>query len=230
MRIAVASQGTSLDAWVGIHMASCSQFLLVDSDSLDVVIVSIPSEQVLAGRLSPALIRALVGQGVSVVVTGSLADPCRQALTALGIETVAGAPRMTVREAVEHYAQSGSAGVLSYQPVAEQIAVASDGPDLDARLHSGDEPCSAFVLVDAQTMAYRVVEVTPGDSLEETSVNAVRASARNGATVVITAGIRPACCAALRALGITVVIGQGQMTVRDAVELYRQGKLRTSPY
>ena len=72
--------------------------------------------------------------------------------------------------------------------------------------------------------------VEPGESIARTSVNAVRAAARSGATVVITSQMRPACCAALRALAIVVALADPAMTVRQAVEAYQRGALESPPY
>jgi predicted Fe-Mo cluster-binding NifX family protein len=85
------------------------------------------------------------------------------------------------------------------------------------------------LIVNPQTMSFDVVTVQPGDSLEQTSVNAVRAAAKSGATVVITPQIRPACCTALNALAITVVLAEKELTVREAVLAYERGELAPPP-
>jgi predicted Fe-Mo cluster-binding NifX family protein len=79
-------------------------------------------------------------------------------------------------------------------------------------------------------MAFEVVRVESADSPAQASVNAVRAAARNGATVVITPQIRPACCAALRALAISVALADENLTVRQAVAAYQRGELEQPPY
>jgi predicted Fe-Mo cluster-binding NifX family protein len=79
-------------------------------------------------------------------------------------------------------------------------------------------------------MEFEIVDVEPGDSLEQTSVNAVRAAARAGATVVITPQIRPACCTALRALSIDVALGAPDMTVQQAIEAYQRDELQSPPH
>ena len=86
------------------------------------------------------------------------------------------------REAIELYKSQGAPAVAAYRPAPARIAVASHGAGLDASLTHEGEPCTSFVLVDPQTMASRVVEVEQGDTPEQTSVNAVRAAARSGAT------------------------------------------------
>jgi predicted Fe-Mo cluster-binding NifX family protein len=79
-------------------------------------------------------------------------------------------------------------------------------------------------------MDVQVVQVEPADSLDQASVHAVRAAAKSGATVVITPEIRPACCTALRALAIQVVLADETLVVREAVEAYRRGELAAPAY
>ena len=123
-----------------------------------------------------------------------------------------------------------TAGADEYQLPSERVAVATHGEDLEACLSPKDEPCTSFVIVDAETMRIEVVKVEPSESFEQASVNAVRAAARNGATVVITPGIRPECCVALRALGIGVIIADEELTVREAMEKFRRGELEPASF
>jgi predicted Fe-Mo cluster-binding NifX family protein len=230
MKIAVASMGTSLDAWAGASFGTCSQFIIVDAETMDSIVIAVPPEQQDPSRISLYAIRALATHGVDAVVCGRIKDPCREALFALGVEVVEGIERVTVRHAVETYRAQGAPGLAAYEPPPVRIAVASHGTDLEATLAPRGEPCTSFVLVDPQTLHYELVEVEQGETPVQTSVNAVRAAARNGATVVITPEIRPACCAALRALSIIVALAGPQMTVQEAVRAYQRGELETPPY
>ena len=143
---------------------------------------------------------------------------------------VEGVERITVREAVSRYITGGRQEIAAYASPALKIAVASHGGDLEARLSPKGEVCTSFVLVDPATMTFETVRVEPGDSPEHASVNAVRAAAKSGASVVITPAIRPACCTALRALAIAVALADESLTVRDAIEAYRRDELIPAPY
>ncbi len=230
MKIAVSSMGTSLDAWTGTPFGICPQFIVVATESRDTLVIAVPADERDPEHVSLYAIRALANQGVQVVLTGQVKDICRQAMRSLGIDVVEAMPRMTVREAIERYTSEGAEAVAAYEPLPSRIAVASHGADLDATLTDRDEPCTSFLLVNPQTMAFDVVPVEPGEPPERTSVNAVRAAARSGATVVITPQVRPACCAALRALAIAVALADPAMTVRQAVQAYQQGELESPPY
>jgi predicted Fe-Mo cluster-binding NifX family protein len=151
----------------------------------------------------------------------------------LGMQVISGIERLTVRQAVEMYTTSGHVALAEYQPPPVKIAVASHGDDLEATLSHKDEPCTSFVLVDASrepAWTFEVIRVEPADSIERASVNAVRAAARSGATVVITPQIRPACCTALNALAITVALADPGLTVREAVNKYLAGELESPPH
>ena len=225
MRVAVSSSGSSLDAWVGGPFGTCSQFLVVDTETMEYLTISVPAEQLDPNNVSLPAIRALARQDVGVVITGRIKDICRQTMANLGIEVIDGAEGMTVREAVSLYTSGGSRAVAEFTPPPAKIAVASHGDSLDATLSPKGEVCTSFVLVNPETMESEVVRVAAADSPAQASVNAVRAAARSGATVVITPEIRPACCTALRALAITVVLADENLTVREAVEAYRRDEL-----
>jgi predicted Fe-Mo cluster-binding NifX family protein len=148
----------------------------------------------------------------------------------LGMELISGIEGMTVRQAVELYTTQGQHALAHYQPPPSKIAVASHGDGLDATLSHKGEPCTSFVLVSPQNWTFEVVRVAPADSIARASVNAVRAAAQSGATVVITPEIRPACCTALRTLAITVALADPKLTVREAVNKYLAGELESPPY
>lgn len=230
MKIAVASLGTSLDAWTGIPFGVCTRFLVVDTETMDFVVVSVPQDELEPSRVSLAAIRALVKQDAGCVMVGHIKDLCRQALANLGIEVIDGVEGITVREAIELYATGGAKSVKSFERPQVKIAVASHGDNLDATLSQQGEPCTSFVLVDPESWDFQVVRVESADSPTQASVNAVRAAARSGATVVITPEIRPACCTALSALAITVALADQDLTVREAVQAYQRGELASPAY
>jgi predicted Fe-Mo cluster-binding NifX family protein len=73
------------------------------------------------------------------------------------------------------------------------------------------------------------VQIEPSETEKKVHVEAIRAVARSGATVLITPQIRPECCLALQALAIEVYIAPEGITVQKAIELYEAGKLEPSP-
>jgi predicted Fe-Mo cluster-binding NifX family protein len=230
MLVAVSSLGNSLDAWAGIPFGTCSQFLVVDTDTMEFVVLSIPPEHQDPTKVSLYAIRAIAKFGAQVVITGVIKRVCKETMQSLGMEVIDKVGRMTVRQALELYTTGGPEAIVAYQPPAEKIAVASHGATLDAQVAAEDEPCTSFVLVDPETKHCEVVDVELAETVVQASVNAVRAAARAGATVVITPGTRPECCLALRSLAITVIVASPGITVREAVEKYQRGELPHAPY
>jgi predicted Fe-Mo cluster-binding NifX family protein len=85
--------------------------------------------------------------------------------------------------------------------------------------------CTRFLLVDPDSLEYTVVAVTPKASLEDLSVEAIRAVVTRGATVVITPRVQPQCCRVLFQMGVDVAICAPGISVRQAIEEFKAGKL-----
>ena len=230
MQIAVSSLGTSLDSWAGIPFGVCSQFLIVDTETMEFLVVSVPQQEQDPNKISLHAIRAIARQGAQVVIAGYIKDVCRQTLVNLGIEVIEKVERITVREAVDRYVAGGREEVEAFEPLPEKIAVASHGSSLDDTLSPDGEPCTSFLLVNPQDMSTETVHFSPADTLREFSINAVRAVARAGSNVVIAPSMRSECCSALRSLAIVVVLADEKMTVREAVEKYLRGELSSPSY
>ena len=230
MQIAVSSLGTSLDSWAGIPFGVCSQFLIVDTETMEFLVVSVPQQEQDPNKISLHAIRAIARQGAQVVIAGYIKDVCRQTLVNLGIEVIENIERIAVREAVLRYVAGGREEVEAFEPRPAKIAVATHGSTLDATLSPEGEPCTSFILVEPESMSFEVVQVPPAESLLEASIGAVRAAARAGANVVITPSMQPECCTALRALAVVVALADEGMTVREAVQKYLRGELSSPSY
>jgi len=225
MKVAVASLGTVPEAWVGIQFGMCSQFLVFDLDTMEYVVVSVPPHLDSPERVSLAAIRAVAGQGVTAVITGRIKDACRQVLLDLGIEVIDGVEGMTVEEAIARYKAAGLQTPAARTGVRTRVAVVSQGEGLEAPLGLRFGTCSFFVLVDPATLEWEVVRVEPDGPTREVNLQGIRAVVRSGADVLITPHIHPECCRALQALAVTVYLAPEGLTVREALERYRQGGL-----
>jgi predicted Fe-Mo cluster-binding NifX family protein len=136
---------------------------------------------------------------------------------------------MTVAEAIERYKVTGLQTPEERKGLLTRIAVVSQGEGLDAPLETDFRACSSFVVVDPRTRDWIKVQIEPGGPEQTVHVEAIRAVARSGATVLITPQIRPECCMALQALAIEVYIAPEGITVQKAIELYEAGELEPSP-
>jgi predicted Fe-Mo cluster-binding NifX family protein len=229
MKVAVASMGTVPEAWVGIKFGVCSQFLVFDLDTMEYVVLSVPPRQEGTDQVSLTAIRAVAMQDVSVVITGDIKPICRRTLLDLGIDVIDGVEGMTVAEAIERYRVTGLKALEERKGLVARVAVVSEGEGgLDAPLEVF-ATCSAFVVVDPRTKEWDKVQIEPGEPEKKVHLEAIRAVARSGATVLITPQIRPECCMALHALAIEVYIAPEGITVREAIERYEAGELELSP-
>ena len=186
--------------------------------------MSVPPHLQPEEHVSLEAIRALARQDVSAVITGAIKDTCRRTLEELGIDVISGVQGMTVIEAIERYKATRLAAPESRQGPVVRIAVASHGEGMDARLETGFGDCVSFTIVNPQTKEWDVVRVEHGAAAHAVNLDGVRTVVRNGAGVVITPQLS-GCRTALQALAVEVYIAPAGITVREAIELYGQGRL-----
>lgn len=107
------------------------------------------------------------------------------------------------------------------------IAVTSEGPTLDDRVDPRFGRCGGFTIVNPETMEV-VQYVDNGASqamAQSAGIQAAENVANAGAKIVLSGYVGPKAFTALKAVGISVGQDVEDMTVREAVELYKQGKV-----
>lgn len=101
MRIAVTSNGPSLDAVVEPRFGRSPYFLCIDPDTL--VLEAIPNPNMaLSGGAGPQSAQLMAEKGVSAVLTGNCGPNAFQAFGAAGIQVITGVSGL-VREAVDQF-------------------------------------------------------------------------------------------------------------------------------
>jgi len=226
MKIAVGTTGDTLDAWVNSEFGWCPRFVVVDTDSMSYFIVSQPMVESYE-EASLAAIRTLAQHDVSAVIVATAQPQCRRVMNELGVDVIEGVEGLTVRQAVEWFL-SAALYTPEGRKAKVKIAVASDGDNLEAPVGTSFGLCTRFLLVDPDSLDYTVVTVTPKESSEALSVEAIRAVAKGGATVVIAPQLQPRCCRVLFQLGMDVVLCEPDISVGQAIELFKEGKLATA--
>ena len=101
MKMCVTAAGDTLDAPVDLRFGRTSNFIIVDSETME--FDAVPNKAV--GAMSGAGIQAaqtIASKGVNVVITGNVGPNAFQALASAGIKIVVGAYG-TVREVIEKY-------------------------------------------------------------------------------------------------------------------------------
>ena len=223
MRIAVGTTGDNLDAWVSKEFGWCPRFVVVDTESMSYFVVSQPAVDAYE-EASLAAIRTLAQHDVSAVIVAKTQPQCRRVLNELGVDVIEGIEGLTVRQAVERFL-SAALYTSEGRKAKVKIAVASDGDDLDAPVGTSLGLCTRFLLVDPDSLDYTVVAVTPKASPEDISVEAIRAAVKGGATLVITPQVQPRCCRILLQMSVDVLVCEPDISVRQAIELFKQGNL-----
>lgn len=124
-------------------------------------------------------------------------------------------------------AASGSANQGFKDTTMSKIAVTTEGPTLDDRVDPRFGRAAGFAIVDPETMAV-VQYVDNGGSqalAQGAGIQAAENVANAGATVLLTGYVGPKAFTALQAAGIAIGQDVDNMTVREAVERYKAGRV-----
>lgn len=108
-----------------------------------------------------------------------------------------------------------------------KIAVTSTGPALDSAVDPRFGRCAYFLIIDSDTLAFETIENSSRALGGGAGVQSAQLVAGKGASVVLTGNCGPNAFQAFGAAGIQVITGVGG-NVREAVELFRSGKLSAS--
>jgi len=103
-----------------------------------------------------------------------------------------------------------------------KVAISTQGRTLDSQVDPRFGRAAAFVLVDTQTMAFDVIENSPGAG--GAGINAAKTVIDAGAEVVLTGNCGPNAERTLRAAGVKLFTGVAG-TVTEAVEQLKAGEL-----
>jgi predicted Fe-Mo cluster-binding NifX family protein len=106
-----------------------------------------------------------------------------------------------------------------------KIAISATAPHLDADLDPRFGRCPYLLIIDTETMEFEAVENPAMSAPGGAGIQAAQAVADRGVKAVITGNCGPNAYQALSAAGIEVAVGASG-SVRQAVEAYRQGRLR----
>jgi predicted Fe-Mo cluster-binding NifX family protein len=107
-----------------------------------------------------------------------------------------------------------------------KIAVCSEGPGLDDLLDPRFGRAAGFIIIDPDTMAYEYLDNGKSQVISQgAGIQAAETVARSGVEAVLTGSVGPKAFMALQAVGIKVGQNLGNITVRQALERYRSGKV-----
>ncbi|MEW6685940.1 MAG: NifB/NifX family molybdenum-iron cluster-binding protein [Candidatus Edwardsbacteria bacterium] len=101
MKVAVTSQGDSLDAPIDLRFGRCLYFIIVDLEARKIEAIPNPASGATGGA-GPQAAQIIADKGVEVVITGNVGPNAFQTLKAANIK-VYQVDSGTVKEALEEY-------------------------------------------------------------------------------------------------------------------------------
>ncbi len=102
-KVAVTSEGPTLDDRVDSRFGRAAGFVIVDLDTMNTRYVDNGKTQMMAQGAGIQAAQLIAGAGVGCLLTGYVGPKAFQALSAVGIKVVQNLAEMTVREAVERF-------------------------------------------------------------------------------------------------------------------------------
>lgn len=107
----------------------------------------------------------------------------------------------------------------------EKIAVTCEEPSLDSRIDPRFGRAAGFLIVDPETMAFEYINNGASQVMAQgAGIQAAENIARSGAKVLLTGYVGPKAFKGLSAAGIKICQDLENMTVRQAIDLYKAGK------
>ena len=107
-----------------------------------------------------------------------------------------------------------------------KIAISSIGNNLDSDVDSRFGRCNTFIIVDTESMGFQAVSNDAVGSAHGAGIGAAQVIANLGVKAVLTGHVGPNAHMALSNAGIQMYV-DAKGTVRDAIEAYKQGNLKS---
>lgn len=105
-----------------------------------------------------------------------------------------------------------------------KIAISALGHDLDAPFSPTFGRCAAYIIADAESLAFQAIPNQAAPAAHGAGIQAAQEVIRQGVQAVITGNVGPNAYRVLAAAGVPVYVFAGG-TVRQAAEAYRAGNL-----
>jgi len=109
-----------------------------------------------------------------------------------------------------------------------RIAVSSEGHDLDAAVNPVFGRCAVYVFVDLDTLEFEAVDNPAAGGGGGAGIQAAQFIIERGARAALTGNVGPNAFEVFKAANLPVYMVEPGLTVRQAVERFKQGKLQTA--
>lgn len=107
-----------------------------------------------------------------------------------------------------------------------KIAVSSEGPSLDARLDPRFGRAAGFLVVDPESLEFEFIDNGSSQVAPQgAGIQAARIVSQTGAKALLTGFVGPKAFQALTAAGILIGQDLGDLSVREAIDRYKNGEV-----
>ncbi len=107
-----------------------------------------------------------------------------------------------------------------------KIAIASLGTTLEAKVDARFGRCPYFLIVDTKTNDFGVIKNTAGQAFQGAGISAAQLIANKKVKAVLAGNFGPKAVGVLSASGIKIFAGVSDLTAKQALEKYKDGKLK----
>jgi predicted Fe-Mo cluster-binding NifX family protein len=107
-----------------------------------------------------------------------------------------------------------------------KIAVAASGKTLASQVDLRFGRCPYFLIVDSGTNEFEVVENKAGQAARGAGISAAQVIANKGVDAAMAGNFGPNAVNVLASSGIKIFGGVTGITVKEAIDQYRKGKLK----
>jgi len=108
-----------------------------------------------------------------------------------------------------------------------QIAIAASGKTIDSLVDSRFGRCPYFLIIETKTNDFGVIKNTAGQAFRGAGISAAQMVADKEVKAVIAGNFGPKAVSVLSASGIEIFAGVSGLTVKQALEKYKDGELKS---
>jgi len=106
-----------------------------------------------------------------------------------------------------------------------RLAIAASGITLEAKVDPRFGRCPYFLIVETKTNKLEVLKNIAGQAFRGAGISAAQIIANKKVKAVIAGNFGPKAVSVLSASGIEIFIGASELTAKQALEKYKDGKL-----
>jgi len=108
-----------------------------------------------------------------------------------------------------------------------KICITSTGDSLEAQVDPRFGRCPYFILYDTDTDNFQAFENSSMTAVSGAGIQAAQFVVNEGAEIVITGNVGPNSFGVFNAAGVKIIIGVAGIKVKDAIEKFKKGELKT---